>query len=202
MREILLIGGGGHCRSVIDVIETGQYFVVKGIVQPQTDGAAPVLGYPILGEDSELQALLVHTPRALVTVGQIKSPDIRRRLFEQLKNLQADLPVVRSPHAYISSHAQISAGTVVMHGAVINANARIGENCIINSRALVEHDARIGDHCHVATGALVNGGCVIGEGGLIGSGAVLKQGVRIGRYAVVGMGAVVRRDVTDGDVVR
>ena len=202
MNGLLLIGGGGHCRAAMDVIEAEGRFAIKGIVQPKADGVAPVLGYPVLGEDADLPALLADTPQALVTVGQIKTHAIRLRLFEQLRQLGAVMPVIVSPRAYVSRHAQIGEGTMIMHGALINAGARIGINGIINSLALVEHDAQVGNHCHISTGARVNGGVIIEDGCFIGSGAVLREGIRIGSGCVIGAGCIVTGDVAPNTLMK
>ncbi len=136
MISLLLVGGGGHCRSCIDVIEAQGRYAVAGIVQPRDEGNESVLGYPILGTDEDLPALLVQHPNALITVGQIKTPDVRIRLFAQLKCLRATLPVIVSPIAYVSRHADINEGTIVMHGAIVNAGARVGRNVILNKPSL------------------------------------------------------------------
>jgi sugar O-acyltransferase (sialic acid O-acetyltransferase NeuD family) len=198
MKSLLLVGGGGHCRSCIDVIEAGGIFEIAGLIQPASFGSTPVSGYPIIGTDEDLPRLLESGGNALVTVGQIKSPAIRIRLFELLKSLGASLPVVVSPRAQVSKRATIEEGSMVMHGAVVNAGAFVARNCIINSQALVEHDARIEDHCHISTGALVNGGVIIRSGSFIGSGAVLREGVEIGAEAVIGAGQIVMKDVPPG----
>jgi sugar O-acyltransferase (sialic acid O-acetyltransferase NeuD family) len=202
MTALLLVGGGGHCRSVIDVIESGSTFSVRGIIQPVAEGTTPVLGYPILGDDNALVELLVKGSAALVTVGQIKNSTIRRRLYEQLSALKARLPVLVSPHAYVSRHAELGAGSVVLHGAIVNAAVQVGANAIINTLALLEHDVVVGEHCHVATGARVNGGARIGDGSFIGSGAIIYQGVCIGENSVIAAGAVVSKDVPAGKVLR
>jgi sugar O-acyltransferase (sialic acid O-acetyltransferase NeuD family) len=201
MTPLLLVGGGGHCRSCIDVIERERRFQIAGVVDTFKDGTE-ILGYPVLGGDADLDRLLRDCPDALVTVGQIKSPEPRRRLYTRLKELGAQLPVVVSPGAHVSRHAQIGDGTIVMHGAVVNAAAAIGANCIVNSMALVEHDVTIGDHCHVSTGVRVNGGVVIGAGTFLGSGTVIREGARIGTGVIVGAGSVVLSDIADGAVVR
>lgn len=202
MTPLLLIGGGGHCRAVIDVIEAGRHFTIRGIVQPRADGDQPVLGYPIVGDDEALPALLAAGAAALITVGQIKTARIRQRLFQQLQALGAELPSIVSPLAHVSRHAPLGKGCVVLHGALVNAAARVGDNCIINSMALVEHDVILGAHCHVATGARINGGAQIGEGSFIGSGAILHQGVRIGPGCIIGAGAVIASDLPPETMVR
>lgn len=202
MKNILLLGGGGHCNSCIDVIEAAQKYKIVGIVQPQEDGCSPVLGYPVLGIDEDLPRLLKQTPQALITVGQIKSSKIRMRLFDLLKGYNAKLPVIASPNAYRSPHAFVGEGSILMHASVINAKAKVGVNCIINTSALIEHDAVIGNHCHVATGAIVNGGVRIGDGCFIGSGVVLREGVDVGVHCIIGAGKVITKSVPPGTLLR
>ena len=201
MIPLLLVGGGGHCRSSIDVIEEEGRFRVAGIVDRARSGP-PVLGYPVLGDDEDLARLLASCADALVTVGQIKSPDARRRLYVLLKDSGARLPAIVSPHAHVSRHAELGEGTIAMHGAVVNASASVGANCIVNSLALIEHDAKVGEHCHIATGARVNGDVVIGAGTFVGSGAVIREGVRIGSGVIIGAGSLVLADVADGAAIR
>jgi sugar O-acyltransferase (sialic acid O-acetyltransferase NeuD family) len=202
MTALLLVGGGGHCRSLIDVIESSANYSVRGIVQPLEDGDEPVLGYPVLGDDAALTTLLEQGADALVAIGQIRTAALRRRLYEHLLALNARLPVLVSPLAYVSQHAELGNGSVVLHGAIVNAAARVGVNAIINTQALVEHDVSVGPHCHIATGARVNGGVSIGEGCFIGSGAILHQGVRIGADCIIAAGTVVRRDVPANTLFR
>jgi sugar O-acyltransferase (sialic acid O-acetyltransferase NeuD family) len=173
--KIILIGGGGHCKSCIDVIEQEGRFTIAGIVDVPEKKHDNVLGYPVNGSDADLAELIKTFPNVLITLGQIKSPTRRIELFNDLMQMGACFPVIKSPLAYVSPHAQVAEGTIVMHHALINAGARIGRNCIINTKALVEHDAVIEDHCHISTGAVVNGGVKIGRGSFFGSGAISKE---------------------------
>ncbi|WP_187647910.1 NeuD/PglB/VioB family sugar acetyltransferase [Nitrosophilus labii] len=179
MKEIILIGGGGHCRSVIDVIEMEGKFKIAGIVDNNLEIGDKILGYEVIGCDDELEKLRKKYDYALVTIGQIKSAEIRIKLFSLLKNLNYNLPVIISPRAYVSKHSFIDEGTVVMHDVLINANAKVGKNCIINSKALIEHDVVIEDNCHISTGATVNGGVVLGKNSFFGSGAIAKEYIKI-----------------------
>lgn len=201
MKPLLLLGGGGHCKAAIDVIEAEALYRIAGVVQPPGDGSEPIMGYPVVGSDDDLPALLMEAPRALITVGQIKSPATRTRLFDLLQSHGAEIPVIKSPSAYCSPRAALGEGSILMHGSLINVGARIGENCIVNSQALIEHDVEVGAHCHISTGARVNGDVRIGTGCLIGSGAILKEGIEIGDGAIIGAGQVVLRDVESGKTV-
>lgn len=174
--KLILIGGGGHCAACIDVIEQEGRFEIVGIVDKDTSGEM-LLGYPILGGDDDLQALRASCDHALITIGQIKSPSIRIRLFEFAKSFGFTLPSIVSPRAYVSKHATLGEGTIIMHDALINARAAIGRNCIINTKALVEHDGVVEDNCHISTGAIVNGSAIVREGTFVGSNAVTKESV-------------------------
>jgi sugar O-acyltransferase (sialic acid O-acetyltransferase NeuD family) len=196
--SILLVGAGGHARACIDVIEHEGRFTVGGLIGLSAEVGTRILGYPVLGTDDDLAALRQDHFAALITVGQIKTPDPRIRLSGLLIRFGYTLPAIVSPRAYVSAHATVGAGTIVMHGAVVNASAEIGRHCIINSQSLVEHDAVIADHCHIATAAAINSGVRIGVGTFIGSGTCVRQGLTIGERCVIGMGQRVLADCGPG----
>lgn len=197
---IVLVGGGGHCQSVLDVLESCG-LGVGGVVHGAHCAPEPVLGCPCLGHDADLSALRQRFTHALVTVGQIKSAELRRRIFAMLEQLSFTLPVVVAPTAHVSRHAALGRGTVVMQHALVNAAATVGVNGIINSGALVEHGCHIEDHCHIAVGAVLCGEVRVGAGTFVGAGAVVRQGVRVGAQCVIGMGMVVAQDVPPGTVM-
>lgn len=190
--NILLIGGGGHCRSIIDVIEAEGTFTIAGIIDQKERIGEKVLGYAIIGCDEDLEKIFHDIKYAMVAVGQIKSPDIRIKLWERLKTVGFKTPTIISPRAYVSKHAKIGIATVIMHDALVNANAIIGDNCIINSKALIEHDSQIADHCHISTGAIVNGGTIVSEGTFFGSNAVSKESITIAPRSFIKAGSLVK----------
>jgi sugar O-acyltransferase (sialic acid O-acetyltransferase NeuD family) len=176
MKEpILLIGGGGHCRALIDVIEQENTYEIAGIIDQKERIGESVMGYPVLGCDDDLPELHTKYKTAVVSVGHIYSNATRIKLFTLLQTIGYRIPVIVSPTAYVSKHALIAEGSVIMHHALVNAGARVGKNCIINSKALIEHDVVIENHCHVSTGAILNGGAIVRENSFIGSNAVSKE---------------------------
>ncbi len=192
MEEIILIGGGGHCKSVIDVIEQEGQFAIVGIVDKPEFIGTNVLDYPVIGSDSDLENLAKKYNYALVTVGQIRSPEVRIKLFDIAKKAGFSLPRIISPRAYVSNHTCIGNGTVVMHDAFVNAGTSIGDNCIINSKALIEHDCKVSNHCHISTNAVINGGVTIEEGCFIGSGAVTNNSITVEKNSFIKAGSIVK----------
>lgn len=195
IRNLILIGGGGHCKAVIDVAKDAQY-CIQGILEHQLCDCENVLGFPIIGVDDDIPKY-VNNSTFIITVGQIKDPTLRIKLDTLVKNVGGDLATIVATTAHVSDYASIEEGTVVLHYASINADAHVGRNCIINTHSNIEHDVKIGDFCHISTGAMVNGNCQIGNRVFIGSGAIIANGVTICDDCVIGAGAVVTKSITE-----
>ena len=183
MKKIILIGAGGHCVSCIDVIEMQRKFKIVGLIDNKKKNF--LLNYKIIGNDKKLKKFSRRIQYALITTGHIKNLKIRENLFKKVSNYGFKFPAIISPLSYVSKHASIGEGTIVMHGSVINAGAKIGKNCIINSKSLIEHDVVIGDYCHISTRSTVNGGVVIKKSSFIGSCSVIKQNLKIGKNCFI-----------------
>jgi sugar O-acyltransferase (sialic acid O-acetyltransferase NeuD family) len=192
MNKLLLIGGGGHCKSCIDVIEQQGIYAIAGIIDRPSELGKKIMGYKLIGTDDDLSRLRNEFDYAFVTVGQIRNADVKIKLYNLLKKLDFHIPFIVSPLAYVSKHAKISQGTIVMHHALVNAGAIVGENCIINTKALIEHDAIIGNHVHVSTGAIINGGVVVSDECFVGSLATTKNSVQIPEKSFIKAGSVVK----------
>jgi sugar O-acyltransferase (sialic acid O-acetyltransferase NeuD family) len=196
-KDIILIGGGGHCKACIDVIESTKLYNIVGIVDQTLKENDTVFDYPIIGNDSDLPSLRKLYDNALITVGQIKSSSIRKNIFKQLRDLNFNLPSIVASTAYIGKNVSLGMGTIVMHQALINANSSIGENCIINSKALVEHDCAIGNNTHISTAAVINGTVKIGSDCFIGSTTSFVNNVDITSDVFVGINSVINKSITE-----
>ncbi len=201
MNEIILIGGGGHCKSCVDVIEAQGLYKIHGILDFETNVGSKVLNYPVIGTDKDIDSLVDKDKCFLITIGQIKSVDIRKNIFNNLRSKNAKMVIIVSNTSYVSSDVSVGDGSIIMHQAYVGRGASIGSNCIINTKALVEHDAVVGDHCHVAVGAVLSGGVKVGNGTLIGAGSVIREYIKIGSNSLVGAGSVVVKDVPDNTLV-
>ena len=197
--KIILIGGGGHCKSCIDVIEQEGIYEIVGIVDVKEKVGTKILGYSVMGTDDDLENLSNEYDYFLITLGQIKSADLRIKLFNKIKDLGKDLPVIISPRAYVSKHAEVEEGTIILHDVVVNAEVSIGKNCIINTKSLIEHDTQIGNHCHVSTAAVVNGECKVGNEVFIGSNATVFHSITVADKVTVGAGSVVKDNLITND---
>ncbi len=196
-KNLILVGGGGHCKSVIDIAESSRWTII-GILDRTENVGKKVLDYTIIGTDEQIPEF-IHKAYFLVTVGQIKNVDLRKKLHEKIIVAKGKLATVVASDTHVSKHATIGEGTVIMHKAVVNAGAKIGMGCIINTFANIEHDTQIGDYCHISTGAMINGDCRIGGETFVGSGTVVANGISIAEHCTIAAGSVVRKNIlTDG----
>ncbi|WP_157351568.1 NeuD/PglB/VioB family sugar acetyltransferase [Aliarcobacter butzleri] len=184
--KIVLIGGGGHCHSVIDVIEQENRYEIIGIVDTKENIGKKILDYKIIACDDDLETIFLSCKNALITVGQIESNKIRVKIYNKLKKIGFNLPVIISPLAYVSNHSSIEEGTIIMHHALVNVNTKIGKNCIINTKALIEHDCIVEDNCHISTASVINGGVRVKENSFLGSNATSKQSIEIDGFIKAG----------------
>jgi len=201
-QTVIILGGGGHAKVLIDAIRSGGLYTIKGIVDPSLAVGTKVSGVPVLGDDRFLERC-GRSAGAIclaIGVGSVKAPERRKAIFERFSR-RFRFPAVVHENAYVASGVTAQEGVQVMAGAVVNPDAEIGKNCVINTSAVVEHDCIIGAHAHISIGAVLGGGVTIGECSHIGMGAKILQGVRIGSGVTVGAGAVVVKDVGDGMTV-
>jgi sugar O-acyltransferase (sialic acid O-acetyltransferase NeuD family) len=190
-KNIVLVGGGGHCISVIDIIENANEYNILGILDSNVS-ENNILGYKVLGGDNLIPKLVNENTYFLITVGQIKSFSIRKNIAKNLTENNAKLATVISCLAYVSKHAQIEEGTIIMNHAVVNAKSKIGKNCIINTKANIEHGVSIGEFCHISTCAVVNGESVIGNGTFIGSNATISNNILIKDDSIISAGKFIK----------
>lgn len=195
-KRILLIGGGGHCKSVLDsLLELNEYSEI-GIVDKRENIGKSVMGVPVVGCDEDLPVLFRSGYKyAFVTIGSIGNPTPRIRLFDLLSEIGYEIPFIIDDSAKVSKYAMIEKGVFVGKQSTINAGALIQKGAIINSGSIVEHDCQIGTFSHIAPGVVLGGEVVVGENSHVGSNATVKQQIHIGSNSIIGMGSVVLQNI-------
>ncbi len=201
--EIIVYGGGGHGKSVIDMIHTLRTYHIHGIVD---DGLVPgtsVMGIPVVGNSQILPDLHVQGIwQAVNAVGGIGDISSRIKVFHLLAEHGFVCPPVIHPSAFVESNAKISAAVQVFPQAYVGSEVHIGFGVIVNTGAIVSHDCDLGDYANVSPGALLAGGVRIGKGTLIGMGVTVNLGVEIGSNVRVGNNATVKSHVADNNIVK
>lgn len=199
MKKIVLIGAGGHCKVIIDIIKSRNEYEIVGITDK--DNSKSVLNVPVIGDDSVLSR--IHNSGveyAFICIGALDNIKIRNNLYSKLKTIGFKLPVLLHETAIISPFSDIRSGTCIMAGVIINPGTTIGENCIVNTGSVVEHDCKIGVNTHISPNVSIAGGVKIGNNTQVGIGSSIIQGRIIGNDVTIGAGSVVITDIKDNSL--
>ena len=196
IRKLILLGGGGHCKSVLDSLLSSSNFSEIGIVDKKEVMGTDVLGVPVFGCDDDLAGLLQQGyTHAFVTLGNIGNPSARKKLFMKIEQIGFIIPSIIDSSANVSKYANIEAGVFIGKNAVVNGGSVIGKGAIVNTSSIIEHDCVIEEFVNISPGAVICGGVHIGSDTYIGAGSVIKQQVKIGPDSVIGMGSIVLKDI-------
>lgn len=194
MKDIVIIGNGGHSKVIQDIVAVNKGMKVSAILDDQFSAWETI--HSVKAGPVHFAESLLQDDHHYFIIG-IGSNKIRREIVKRL-SLPEDryISLVHST-AVISSSARIGRGTVVMANAVINADTKIGKHSIVNTGAIVEHDTWIEDYVHISPGAILTGNVRIGEGTHVGAGAVIIPQCSIGNWCMVGAGSAVIQSVPD-----
>lgn len=194
MKNLVIIGAGGHGKVVADCADlTGRWSGIS-YLDDRFPELAQVAGWPVTGPASDWVKHPPDTCDFLVAIGDNRT---RLRFLIDLLDRGLQLPVLVHPRAAISTRAALGPGTVVFAQSVVNIGTYVGVGAILNTGCLVDHDCLVGDGVHISPGANLAGNVTVGPGSWIGIGASIRQGIVIGRDVTIGAGAAVVADIPD-----
>lgn len=197
MEKIIILGKGGHAKSIVDAIERQGIYEIAGYVVNE-ESEIGQKDYPVIGKDEDLDELYqsgIHN--VAIGIGFLGRSTIRKRIYNHLKEIGYSFPIICDTSAVVSKKAIIEEGTFIGKCAVVNSGAKIGKMCIVNTGAIVEHDCHVGDFSHIAVGTVLCGDVHIGCETLVGANATVIQGRSVGDRYIIGAGEVVRKDMED-----
>ena len=195
MKPLLILGGGGHARVLINTLQQSGYSIL-GITDPDVKKHGSSLeGIAIIGDDSKLSCFSVEEILLVNAIGSVRGTHDRGSLFMNFRQKGFVFAQVIHPAAVVSPGVVLGEGVQVMAGAVIQPGCYIGDNSLINTKVSVDHDCRIGMHVHLAPGVTISGEVTIDDNVHLGCGATVIQGIRLGEGSIIGAGAVVLEDV-------
>lgn len=200
MKDIILVGFGGHAKSVIDSIEKNKEYRIIGYTDTKYQGEYH--GYQYLGYDEMLQEYYDKGVKfAFITVGYMGKNKLRDYLYKQLKIIGYCIPFIVDKTAILAEDVMIGEGTFVGKKCVINAASRVGKMCIINTGAVIEHENQIGDFTHISVNSTLCGNVFVDSHCFVGSNSTIIQNIRIGSGSITGAGSVVLRNILPGETV-
>lgn len=198
-KKVILIGGGGHARIVIDIFKKNEEYEIIGLTDSNRElFGQHIDGIPVIGDDKKLKDIYYSGVRnAIIGVGGSKSNKSRAELFNKVSSIDFNMVNAIHPSAILASGVSLGSGVVIFPGVVINVGTNIGNNVIIATGSTVDHETTIKDHVLISAGVNIGGNVFIGEGSLIAIGATVVSSAKICKNVLVGAGAVVVKDILE-----
>ncbi len=201
--SIIVYGGGGHGKALIDLIRALGVYRLVGIVDDSLEVGKTIMGLTVFGGQEILGDLHGQGVNLAVNaVGGIGSLAVRIQVFQRLAQAGFVCPAVVHPRAFVEASAKLSAGAQIFPNAYVGSEVQLGYGCIVNTGAIVSHDCSLGDYVNISPGAILAGEVQVGSGALVGMGATINLKAKIGRGARIGNGATVKSDVPEQGIVR
>lgn len=201
MREIVILGGGGHSKVLIETILACNNDIRIVLLDDKftIDKSVEVLGFPIIGKLGKIYEFDFKEKytNAVVAIG---NSDLRIKWIKNIQENGYRVPSFIHPTAYISPSSSIESGTVVFAKAVVQSNVKIGKGAILNSNVIIEHDGIVGDGSHICPGVSIAGNVKVGNSSWIGIGSTIKENLNIGSNVTIGAGSVVIENIGDNSL--
>ena len=184
-KRVIVIGAGGHGRSVAEAVLLLGRDELVGFVDDGADTNAKVWTYPILGRTDSLNTLRAKADAVVIGIG---NNTVREKLHAKVRGAGVELLHVIHPAAFVSPTATLGPGCAVMAGAVVGTEAHLGEGVIVNCGATVDHHCRIDAFGHLGVNACMAGCSVLGHRAWMQAGSALGYGVQVQASAVLAPG--------------
>jgi len=191
MRRVIVIGGGGHAKVLMNALQclVGVKIVGYSDEDPKRVNVK-VLGVPMIGTDRDVGERSPEDVTLVNGIGSVGVSPIRKNVFSAFRDKGFGFETVVHHSVVKSYDVLMGEGVQIMAGAVIQPGCTIGDNTLINTGASIDHDCVIGDHVHIAPGAVICGGVTVCHGCHVGTGAMIIQGVTIEPDTLVKAGTI------------
>ena len=186
LRRLLIVGAGGHGRSVAEAVLASGTFEVAGFLDDAAPASTLVSGYLVLGTTDDVSAYRTQADVAIVAIG---NSALREALSNRLMAAGYELATVMHPRAIVSPSAVVGQGSAIMAGAIVGTEARLGCGVIVNCGAVVDHDAQVQDYSHLGVNACISGGSALGRSAWMQAGSALGYGVKVADGVVLPPGS-------------
>ena len=198
LKSILIIGGGGHSKVVIETALASCQFQKISILDDKHNNNSPiqnkVLDHLVVGQCNEIfsEEFKRMYDHAFVALG-----DSEKRLhwLNTLKLNNYKIPTLIHPKAYISPSSKIGEGVLIAANAAIQSSVNLKDGVIVNTGATIDHDCNIDEGVHICPGVHLAGNVIIGSKSWIGLGSCVIENTVIGENVLVGAGSLVLEDL-------
>jgi len=203
MKEVIIIGAGGHAAEIDEYIKYSQKITgrkelnIVGFLDDDPENYARyILSAPLLGSIREH-----NVTRGQAYIIGIANLKYRRLFVERFKTLGAEFVSFVHCGAYLTESSAYGEGTIIGPNANIGPNVRIGDFTLINSRCSLGHDAIIGNYNVISPNVCFSGFSKVGDENFFGINSATIPGISVGNRNKIAAGMILDQNVGDDSTV-
>ena len=198
MQDILLIGFGGHCKSIKDSIENGNIYKIYGIIDIKEKLGQVYKGYKVIGTDDDLTKFYNKgIKNVFICIGYMGNSNIRNILYKKVKEIGFNIPNIVDKTAVLARNINLGEAIFIGKRAILNSDVKIDNMAIINTGAIIEHESYVGVFSHISIGTILCGNVTIKENVFVGANSTVIQGINIEKNSIIGAGSTVIKNVLE-----
>ncbi len=203
MKEVIIIGSGGHGAELDDYIHhnntipgTEKYKIIAYLDDNPDNYSRYQLSAPLIGgvKNHKVRKDIYY----IIGIANLK---FRQKIVEQYLKEGARFLSLIHASAYISRSSKIGVGAIIGPHVNLGPNTIVGEFSVVNSRSSLGHDTIIGKYNFISPNVCFSGFSKIGNGNLFGINSATIPEIHVGNNNKIMAGMIIDRNVGDDTVV-
>jgi sugar O-acyltransferase (sialic acid O-acetyltransferase NeuD family) len=202
-KDIIIIGGRGGCKMVIDAIISSKSHNIRGIIDNEMEVGEQVMGYNIIGNDSNLTELFkLGFKNIVLSFSMLSNLKLRNEKYRYYTDFGFKFPNIIHKHAILESSVILGYGNIILAGSVLGSEVSIGNVNYINTGSIICHESKVGNNNHFAPNSVIAGRVKVGNNVLIGMCATTFFDINIGSNIIINNGVNIVNDVEDNKIIK
>jgi len=187
MKNIAIIGAGGHTRSSINLLQKNYQ---KNIYDNSFSSKKEeyIHAIKIQGTIDDIR----ESSLVFLSIGDNKE---RAFYFKKFKKQILEENLFHET-SFCENNIKLGIANQIFSNVYINSYVKIGDNNIINSSTILEHEVELGNHNHIAVNVNICGRVKIKNSCFIGAGSTIIDKISICDDVIIGAGSVVIKNIT------
>ena len=202
-KNVIILGGKGGAKMVIDAINSNDQYNVFGILDDNLSIDNKVFDVDVIGKFSLVDELINHGfKNFVIAFGVIENRKKRFELYNEIKAKGGNFVNIIHKRSIVENSVSMGEGNVILAGANVGSAVEIGNLNYINNSCIVSHDCKIKDNVHISPGAVLASSIEVGSHCLIGMNSTLFYGLTVGENSVINNGVIINNDIPKNSFIK
>lgn len=201
--NVIIIGGRGGAKMVIEAIRSTGYVGIEGIIDDQLKKGDHVMGVPVLGGDDELETLRKKGFRNVVlSFSALHDLPSREKKYRELKTKGYQFPNVVHARATVEPSVSLGEGNIILANAMVGSEVALGNINYVNTGSMICHESVANSNNHFAPNSVIAGRVRIGSNNLVGMCVTTYFEIEMGDNNIINNGCNVVKNVKNNQIIK